>query len=383
MPNQHAILSPSAAHRWLHCTAAPLLESEEKDEETDFALEGTLAHAYCAKKLKSLLGLSTIEEDKEINDLSGKYETGEIHEYVSTYVSIVLEHFNEIHKKTPDAKLLIEKRLDFSEVMPGSFGTSDAIIIADMMMEVIDFKYGKGVVVSAEKNPQMMIYAVGAYDEFSFDYDIKTVKMTIIQPRVDNISSYMIDAKDLVYWALGELKSKAAEAMSGKGKQAPGDWCKFCRVKPKCKALANFCISAVENDKLIDKELMETKILPSIDIVKSWISTVEEYALKSALDGVKYKGYKLVEGRSNRKITDQDGCIKALQSTYDKKLFMKPEELQTITNIEKNIGKKPFNELCGKFIDKPAGKPTLVVESDKRKELNSAEEDFKDINLNK
>ena len=188
MPGTHALLSPSAAHRWLHCTAAPRLEENQPDSGSDYAREGTLAHAYCALKLKKYLGLPTADEEKEIEALR-QYHTGEMDEYTDTYVSIVLEKFNAARAHTADAQLLVETRLDFSEWVPEAFGTGDAVIIADSILDISDFKYGKGVRVEAKDNPQMKIYALGAYAAFSFEYNIQRVRMTIIQPRLDNLST--------------------------------------------------------------------------------------------------------------------------------------------------------------------------------------------------
>ena len=225
----HALLSPSAAHRWLNCTAAPRLEENIADSGSTFAEEGTLAHAYCAKHLKGFLGLPTADEDAEIKQLFDKYHTGEMDEYTDTYKTIVLEKYNAARAKTPDAQLLVEVKLDFSEWMPEAFGTADAVIIADGTMEIIDFKYGKGVKVSAVKNPQMQIYALGAYSQFSFEYNIQRVRMTIVQPRIDNLSEYELSTVDLLAWATYQLMPKAKEAFEGKGHQMPGEWCRSKR----------------------------------------------------------------------------------------------------------------------------------------------------------
>ena len=326
--------------------------------------------------------MSVDEEKAEIAQLDEQYHSGEMDEYTDTYKTIVLEKFNAARTKTKDAQLLVEVKLDFSHYVPDAFGTSDAIIIADGVMEVIDFKYGKGVKVSAVENPQMMIYALGAWDLFNFEYNIQKVRMTIVQPRIDNLSEFEINATDLINWAVDELQPKAKEAYAG-GKQKPGEWCQFCKVKAKCKALATTCVNAQQlnqDPKLISKEEMERNILPLLSTFKTWLSGVEEYSLQQALDGVKYQGFKIVEGRSIRKITDQSAVMELLgKEGFAKESYIKPTELRSITDLEKLIGKKRFGTLCADYINKPQGKPTLVPESDKRPAFNQAAGDFKDI----
>lgn len=382
MAGKHALLSPSAAHRWMNCTAAPLLERDVEDKSSTFAEEGTLAHAYCAKKLKEFLGLSVDEEKAEIAQLDEQYHSGEMDEYTDTYKTIVLEKFNAARAKTKDAQLLVEVKLDFSHYVPDAFGTSDAIIIADGAMEVIDFKYGKGVKVSAVENPQMMIYALGAWDLFNFEYDIRKVRMTIVQPRIDNLSEFELDAADLINWAVDELQPKANEAYAG-GKQKPGNWCQFCKVKANCKALSSMCIEAQQanpDPRKISKEVMESTILPLLPTFKTWLTGVEEYSLEQALSGVQYQGFKIVEGRSIRKITNPTAVMELLDKEgFAKEAYIKPTELRSITDLEKLIGKKRFGAICAEYINKPQGKPTLVPESDKRPAFNQAADDFKDI----
>lgn len=382
MAGKHALLSPSAAHRWMNCTAAPLLERDVEDKSSTFAEEGTLAHAYCAKKLKEFLGLSVDEEKAEIAQLDEQYHSGEMDEYTDTYKTIVLEKFNAARAKTKDAQLLVEVKLDFNHYVPDAFGTSDAIIIADGVMEVIDFKYGKGVKVSAVENPQMMIYALGAWDLFNFEYDIRKVRMTIVQPRIDNLSEFELDAADLINWAVDELQPKANEAYAG-GKQKPGNWCQFCKVKPNCKALSSMCIEAQQanpDPRKISKEVMESTILPLLSTFKTWLTGVEEYSLEQALNGVQYRGFKIVEGRSIRKITNPTAVMELLgKEGFSKESYIKPTELRSITDLEKLIGKKRFGTICADYINKPQGKPTLVPESDKRPAFNQAADDFKDI----
>ena len=385
MPGQHALLSPSAAHRWMNCTAAPRLEATAPDTDSSYAQEGTLAHAYGAKKLKSFMGLDTKGEEKEIAQLNDQYHTGEMDEYTDTYKTIVLEKFNVARTVTKDAQLLIETRLDFSEYVPEAFGTSDATIIADGLMEVIDFKYGKGVHVSAVDNGQMKIYALGAYLKHSFEYRINRVRMTIVQPRIDNLSEFEMSVADLLKWADEELRPKAVEAFSDHGIQNPGEWCQFCKVKCGCKALAEKCTSIAQGNPdpgLITPKKMAADILPWLAIIKSWVSSMEDYALQQALAGVSYPGYKLVEGRSNRKITDDKAVIALLSKEgYDESEYMKPAVLCGIGDLEKLVGKKRLTVLCADYITKPQGKPTLTTSDDKRPAYNAAADDFNDIEV--
>ena len=379
----HALLSPSAAHRWINCTAAPLLEANVEDKGSTFAEEGTLAHAYCARKLKQFLGLPTLDENREIDELHDKYHTGEMDEYTDTYAAIVLEKFNAARARVADAQLLVETRLDFGDYVPDAFGTSDAIIIADGVMEVIDFKYGKGVKVSAVDNPQMEIYGLGAYQRFCFDYNIQRVRMTIVQPRIDNLSEYEMDAADLVRWAEEVLVPKAKEAYSGNGKQVPGEHCQFCKVKNSCRALSKLCTEAAAQDpKLLSPEELAENILPILPTIKTWLAGVEDFALAQALAGVKYPGWKIVAGRSVRKIVDQDGAAEALMAAgFSSAQIYRPMELRTLGDLEKLAGKKAFAAIAGDFIQKPEGKPTLAPDSDKRAAIDPVADDFKGVQL--
>jgi len=367
----------------MHCPAAPRLEAEVEDSGSSFAEEGTLAHAYCAKKLKTFLGLPTDGEEAEIAALHDKHHSGEMDEYTDTYAALVLGKLREAQERTRDAQLLVETRLDFGDDIPDAFGTADAIIIADGMMEVIDFKYGKGVRVDATDNPQMMIYALGAYRRYSFDYNISNVRMTIVQPRIDNFSEFELSASELVRWAAERLRPAAEEAYSGNGPQQPGDWCQFCKVKSRCRALASQCLTLEElyGDKILSADELAKEVLPRLDIMKKWLSGVEEYALQQALAGIILPGWKVVEGRSVRRITDTINAAAALNDAgHIPADIYKPVELKGITDLERLVGKKRLAELCGKYIEKPTGKPTLVPESDKRPAINTAAEDFAGIN---
>lgn len=386
MPGQHALLSPSAAHRWINCTAAPRLEQHAPDNSSSYAQEGTLAHAICARKLKEFLGQNTKGEQAEIDQLKEAYYCGEMEEYTDTYTAIVLEKYNAAKLKTKDAQLLVETRLQFDDYVPQSFGTADALIIADGCMDVIDFKYGKGVRVDATDNSQMKIYALGAYLANCFEYRIERICMTIVQPRIDNICEFEINVSDLMDWAENELKPKAKQAYDGTGEQNPGTWCQFCKVKSSCKALAARCIETAEefsDPKLVSKADMESRVLPMLDTIKTWLTGMEEYALQQALAGTSYNGYKVVEGRSNRKITDEAKAREILaKEGYAETEYMKPATLCGITDLEKLVGKKRFAALMAAYIVKPQGKPTLVPATDKRPVYSTAASDFDGIEVN-
>lgn len=385
---QHAILSASGSHRWLHCTPSALLEKDVPDSGSDYAREGSLAHAYCAKALKESLSIGTKGEDIEIEELQD-YFTDEMPGHVETYTDIVLGKFEEAKKTTPDAVLMVEQRLDFSRFIPEGFGTGDAIIVADGTLEICDFKYGKGVEVSAIANSQMMIYALGAYERFSDEYRIERVRMTIIQPRIGNLSEYELEIDQLLYWADHVLKPTAEKAIKGEGEQVAGDWCQFCKVKCQCKALAKRCTEDFDalQESGTTAELMTNddiaRLLPKLSDIKKWAEAVGEFALDRALKGDKFPGYKLVEGRSIRKIIDEEAAASKLTAEgFDADNLYKPRALKGITDLEGIVGKKNLATLLDGILVKPQGKPALVPESDKRPPLisNSAESDFESIN---
>ena len=383
MPNAHALLSPSAAHRWIHCTPSVRLEEGVKDEGSDFAAEGTLAHAIASRKILETLGRPHDEQDREIEELRERYYSEEMEGYTDTYRSIVLEKFNDAKTRSKDAQLLVEVRLDFGAFLPDAFGTADAVIIADDLMEVIDFKYGKGVKVDADHNPQMMIYALGALDEFLLDYDIKRVRMTIVQPRIDNLSECGMMVGELTAWRAVTLKPAAEKAFAGVGDQVPGEWCQFCKVRATCSAIAEkarqICNEDFREARLISDEDIPG-LLPLVPVLKGWLEDFASHALQRALDGATIKGYKLVEGKSNRQITDQDALLGALLvQGFQRDDLLKKPELKAIGELEKLVGKKAFAEIGKPWLVKPQGKPTLVEESDKRpvwKPKESASEDF-------
>ena len=367
----HALLSPSAAHRWLNCTAAPLLEAKIPDSGSDYAREGSLAHAMAAASLKQYLGRNCGSELEEIAELS-EYRSTEMEQYVDDYCTAVLDRFREARARTSDAVMIIEKKVDASEWAPGVTGTADTIIIADGIMDVIDLKYGKGVEVSAENNPQMMIYALGAISRYDMEYSIEQVRMSIFQPRIGNYSTFEASVSSLIEWGNKILSTAAKEATTGPGRTQAGDWCRFCKVRGTCRALAEYCTEPFEKyPDASELSLAEIagEILPRIAAIKTWCTTMEDYALAKALGGDNVPGYKLVEGRSVRKVTDSAKLHDRLTDAgYPDSDIMKPAELKALTELEKLVGKKAFTSLSTDCVSKPEGKPTLVPVSDKRKE---------------
>lgn len=386
--SSHALLGPSSSHQWLNCTPSARLCESVEDKGSNFALEGSCAHALCEQKLWELLGdkdkADEAFREQEKCDRE-RFYGNEMESCADDYASAVWGKYQEALKTTPDAKIFIERRLDFSAWIPESFGTADAIIIADGTMEVIDYKYGRGVEVSAVSNTQMMIYALGAIREFEDAYRIEHVRMTIIQPRLGNFSEYEMSVDDLSKWAEEELAPKARLAWAGEGEENPGPWCRFCRVKARCAKLANQAISVFlghENKELITDEEMP-EILRLQPAIVAWAKSVEEYALAKAMNGTEFKGFKLVEGRSIRKVSDESALVDRLKEAgYTTGEIYKSPELRSIGDLEKLVGKKDFAAMSQGCIVKPQGKPTLVPESDKRApmSINSAASDFMNIN---
>lgn len=384
MPRKHAILSASGAHRWLNCTPSARLEDPIPDHSSVFAAEGTLAHDLGELRLKKETG--SISDEDYAAQLA-EIEAHELYfpdmmDQVQKYVDFVLEQYAEAKTRSKDAILFLEQRLDFSRWVPEGFGTGDCTIISDGVMEIIDFKFGKGVEVYAEENPQMKLYALGALDSFGFIYDIAKVRMTVHQPRIDNISSWEVAVTELLSWAETELAPKAKSAWEGEGEAVAGDWCRFCKVKARCKVRAEQYQAIPNAFNYQSPELLTVEeiaqILADADAIQAWAKDVQEFALEQARDhGVRFAGWKLVEGRSNRRYTDQDLVEKKLRSArYKVADIFKPREILGITAMEKLLGKPKFNELLADLVEKPPGKPALVVATDKRPELNSAAADF-------
>lgn len=377
----HAILSASGASRWMACTPSARLEQNFENKTSEYAAEGTLAHELGELKLrKELEGLSTRSFNSKVKKIQeDKLYTADMPDYVDMYVETCLERVSEAKAKTPDALFKIEQRLDFSEWVPEGFGTGDFVIIADGTMEVCDLKYGKGVPVSANNNKQMMLYALGAISEFSFLYDIEKVRITIIQPRLDNISTFEVTVEELIKWAEEYVKPKAELAIKGEGEFCAGDHCRFCRAKAVCRARAD------KNMELAQYEFQKPNtldnndiayILSKVDELVNWAGDVKEYALEQALKGEEFEGFKVVEGRSNRKWTSEDDVAKVLIGQGFQENMIYTKKLDGISKIESAIGKKEVQRLLGDYIVKPVGKPTLVSITDKREPYNPAKADF-------
>lgn len=372
---QHALLGASSAHRWLNCPPSARLTEHIADKGSSYAAEGTLAHALAEDQLnyykdKGTLNGWEVPEKFKVNPL---YYDSMVDD-IAVYVNYVIETFES---KSDAAVLELESRLDYSTWVPEGFGTGDAVIIDNDTLEVIDLKFGKGVVVDAEDNPQLKLYGLGALEANSYIYDIDKVSTTIVQPRLDHISTQTYSVWALQDWADKTVLPIAVLAYKGEGETKAGEWCKFCKLRATCETRAKYLDSIASlrtKNTLSDEEL--STVLTNASEIRAWLSDVEENALKMVLDGYELPGWKVVEGRSNRKIKDPKALAADLLNQYSEEAIYKPKELLTLTGLEKLVGKKKFAEFYGDHIYKPEGKPTLVPEADKRPPLHSAEADF-------
>ena len=367
--SKHSLLSPSSSKRWLECPPSARLTEYIKEEVTSYAREGTDAHTLCEYKVKKALNLKVVNP---IETLS--FYDEEMEQAAEEYMLFVLETYQK--EKDNEPIIITEQKLDISNYVPECSGTGDCLIIANKTLHIIDFKYGKGIEVSAENNTQMMLYALGALDMFENIYEIENICMTIFQPRLSNISTSSIGVKTTKQWAKEYLKPKALLAYEGKGEMQAGSWCRFCKIKSTCRKRAekNMQLATYDFKKpplISDEEVIN--ILKQIDELSAWVSDIKGYALSVLSRGGKLQGFKLVEGRSNRKYLDEKVVIETVKNEgldpYEHKVL-------GITAMTKLLGTKRFNELLKQQIYKPKGKPTLVLASDKRPaiEIN----DFKD-----
>ena len=378
MPDIHSPLSPSSAFRWIKCTPSAKLNAALPDSTSEYALQGTAAHTLCEYKLQKLLGKDAKDPTENLT-----YFDAEMADCTDSYQQYVSEQVEKAKQFCKDPIVLVEQKLDFSKWVPQGFGTGDCVIVADNVLTVIDFKYGVGVLVEAEQNPQMMCYALGALALFDSIYDIENVVMTIFQPRRDNISTYELSKKELLQWA-DEILSPAAQlAAKGEGEFKAGKHCRFCKVKATCRKRAEYNLELARYDFEMPANLEDTEIeviLSKADELAAWCSDIKEYAFQQALNGKQWNGWKLVEGRSVRKYINEDAVAETVKNAgYD------PYEHKVlgITAMTRMLGKAKFENLLGSFIEKPTGKPALVPKSDKRPSINKAvqaADDFKEEN---
>ena len=370
---KHALLSASSSHRWMNCPPSARLCEQYDDKGSSYAAEGTDAHTLGEYKLKTALGIKAKDPAASLT-----YYSDEMDECATGYAAYIMELVETAKQNCADPVVLIEQRLDFSKYVEEGFGTGDAVVIADGTLHICDYKHGQGVLIEAEDNPQMKLYALGALELFDGIYDIDHVSMTVYQPRRDNISTHTVFKESLYQWAEEVLKPAAELAYAGEGEFYCGDWCQFCKAKHDCRKRAERNLELARHDfklpPLLEDDEIES-ILAKIDDLVSWASDIKDFALQSALSGKHWNGWKLVEGRSNRKYIDEatvaDTVSTAGFDPYEHKLM-------GITAMEKTLGKTKFAELLGGLVEKPQGKPTLVPESDKRPAMNTAKQDFND-----
>jgi hypothetical protein len=352
------------------------MEEPFPDEQSVFSAEGTFAHAVFEQELNHFLGRPVDPLDPEECE---KYDTKDLRDHVHSAVEAVIQRIQEAYAVCKDPKILIEQRLDFSAWVPEGFGTGDAVIITDDLIEVMDLKYGKGIVVDAVNNSQMRLYGLGAYNEMAHLYDIKRVRMTILQPRLNNYPVEEMPIDKLLDWARDEVKPKAKLAWAGEGDLVAGTHCSdcFCRARFQCPERAKVAYELAQQDFALKEPKLLTvqqlsEVLSKADMAIDWLNDVKAYALKQAERGETVPGYKLVEGRSNRKYVDQDAVAERLISAGIDEALIYEKSLLGITAMEKVLGKKEFARLLEELVVKPVGKPTLVPEGDKRPALTAA-----------
>ena len=407
MPGKHAVLSASSSKQWLHCPPSARLQENFPNESSVYAEEGTWAHELCEYKVKKYLHERKKRPQSE-------FYTEEIEQATDIYAEFVISIIEGMKRNGVEPLCFVEERLDFSNIVPEGFGTGDMIILGKDeqgrgLIHICDYKNGKGVFVDAHENSQMMLYATGALNAYGYIYEIEIVRMSIIQPRLENISTYEMTADDLRTW--GEsIKPIAQMAFEGKGEQNPGEWCRFCRAKPVCKACMEEALALAKEEFLdldagaLADEAEETdatapynadtatpvfkqpglvvfselvKVLPTLNRISFWIESVFAFVSAEAINhGVPVEGYKVVEGRSKRIFTDTKAVVSAAEAEGYTDIYK--QELLTLTEFEKMMGKKKFAEVLGEYVVKPPGKLALVPESDPRPavDLSTAADEF-------
>lgn len=375
----HARLNASSSHRWMMCPPSVRLSEQFADKPSSYAEEGTFLHELCELKLHRYLGdmAPDVIEAQYAEHRDSEFYTQEAETVTDEYIAFCVETIEAVKSSCPDPLIMVEHRLDYSEFVPEGYGTGDLVIVADGVIEVIDFKGGRGVRVDAHRNSQLMLYGLGALLEFDPLYDVHRVRVTIVQPRLSNTSTYEIAADELVCWAEKEVRPRALLAYEGKGEFCAGDWCRFCKARYTCRKRSEYHMQLAERDfrqpdLLSDEEI--TDILPIADSLNNWVQDLLAYATQQAVEGKSWPGYKLVAGRSNRKYTSEAEVIKAATEAGYTDIYK--TTLLGVGDLEKRLGRKKFNEVLGMYVIKPVGAPTLVPDSDPRKPYSSAAEDF-------
>lgn len=369
-PEEHALLSASSSSRWLHCTRAPRLEEALPEAQSEYAVEGRVAHAVAellARKKFTVMTQRKFNADRKKLETEEGY-TPEMSRYAQIYADALTE---EALRYESNPLVLLEQRVDFSACVPEGFGTADCIMVGGDCVTVCDYKYGQGVPVDAVGNTQMRLYALGALAlplMMFYGSGIRRVRMRIIQPRIDNDSAWEVTRDELEEWA-EEIKPTAQKAFDGEGAFTPGDWCRFCRARDTCRAraydyLALEAFGKPEADTISLEELGD--ILRRGKGIAAWLKDLEDYALKAALAGETVPGWKAVEGRSLRVWSDQDKALQALEDSGLPREVIYDTVPKSLSQLEKLVGKAEFTARVGAYITKPVGKPTLVEESDKR-----------------
>lgn len=373
---KHAYLAASASERWLKCPPSAKLCAQEEDRGSPYAQQGTDAHELAAYLAEKALGRSSRDPTEDLT-----YYDAEMQEAAEGYAAFVMEQVAEAKKLCADPLVCIEQTLDFSKWVEHGFGTGDCVIVADDLLHIVDLKYGLGVLVTASGedgsgNSQLKCYALGALDTFGDLYDIRRIRLSIYQPRRDNVDTFELSKEDLLKWADEVLAPIARLAYEGKGDFTAGEHCQFCKVKASCRKRAEYSMELAKYDfakaPTLDAEEIAA-ILPQIDSLVSWAEDIKSYALEQAMSGVHYPGFKVVEGRSNRKYIDEAAVAKVVSDAgydpYEKKLL-------GITAMQRQLGKKRFEELLTGLVVKPQGKPVLAPNTDTRPEFNTAANDF-------
>ena len=375
----HAMLSASSAHRWLECPPSVRLSEQFADQPTVFSEEGTYLHELCELKLHRYLGdvapdvLEAQFQEHKDND----FYSEEAEAVTDEYVQFCVETIEAVRASCPDPLILVEHRLDYSEIVPDGFGTGDLLIVGDGVLEIIDFKGGRGVRVEADRNPQLMLYALAGLLEFDPLYDIRTIRMSIVQPRLNNTSSYEITPDALLSWAQNEVAPAAMLALEGKGEYKAGEHCRFCKARHTCRKRSEYYMELArrdfkEADLLTDEEIAD--ILPMAQNLAKWVEDLMAYATAQAEKGKTWPGYKLVASVTKRKYTNDADVIRVCTEAGYTNIYK--TSLLGISDLEKAIGKKAFQEIVGPYVFKPEGAPELVPLSDRRKPISSADTDF-------